>query len=87
MKASAICSRLFWLTGGAWNVPMVTPWVIDLCGVITTATVELGASAVVLEPGACASGLVIVLLPWLMTVATTPSVPPCRRRGCRGPSR
>ena len=43
---------------------------------MTTATVDAGASAVVTLPGACAIGLVIVLVPWLMTVAMMPSVPP-----------
>ena len=57
-------------------MPIVTAWAIDLCGVMTTATVDAGASAVVEAPGACAIGLVIVLVPWLMTVATMPSVPP-----------
>ena len=45
-------------------------------GVITTATVDAGASAVVTLPGAWAIGLVIVLVPVLSTVAVTPSVPP-----------
>src|SRR5262249_29572090 len=49
---------------------------IDLCGVMTTATVDAGESAVVGDPGACAIGLVIVLLPWLTMVARTPSLPP-----------
>ena len=81
MKVVWICSRLFWITGGAWKVPMVTPWASRRRGVMTTATVEAGASAVLRDPG-CAIGLVIVLLPWLMTVAVMPSVPP-QRRGCR----
>src|SRR5205814_2369289 len=40
------------------------------------ATVETGASAVVVEPGACAIGLVIVLVPMLRIVAVTDRVPP-----------
>src|SRR5690349_7063101 len=64
------------MTGGAWKVPMVTPWASDRRGVMTTATVDAGASAVLRAPGACAIGLVIVLLPWLMIVAVMPSVPP-----------
>ncbi len=71
---------LFCETGGAWNVPMVMPWASTCGGVMTTATVDAGASAVVEAPGACAIGLVIVLVPVLMTVATCPASRPRRRR-------
>ena len=82
MNVWLIWIKLFCGTLGAAIVPISTAPLRELrWGVIRTATVDGGASAVETSPGACAIGLVIVLAPMLSTVAVTPSVPPHAARG------